>query len=504
MIKISANKLNLIEEYNEDIIILTSYFSLDFDKNLLESFKKFIHNKIRSLILQDTPETVVREEYLKQIEKYKEAIRNFQIGRKKLRKMLSELQGKMVKIRQREDDEYEKEYLKEQRILFKKFFKKYPKIKEIIEYTDSVDLFRLSFLIKKKERFLEDKLKDEEEKIKKRLKEFKNSTPNNVGSIDFQRPFTYHNFLVALLTNSDLNIKISREKPFKNPNGDTGRFFKMVIEFNPKKVYSNFFTFLKMKQFNAIDINDPSVFNSERFLQLDLKKEYFEEIIDPIRKYIQNFIEYKIIESNLGFKLNFNKLFYEIWKNYKDKYFRKKSFKKAEFSEKKRKFTHTPSILTAIGVSFIVIIIILAFIYYSPKPLVIDKYDRIKIHYSVWESNEHRTYDIFKPIINQSIQVDVIAINDTSLETPEVGLILGLYNNLLGKELYYDSDFIWLNRCVDEDYDGFHDVTGEPALSFGNSFNQYFDTCLIIKFKVLSIQKNGMSLSCSPNLQSVN
>ncbi len=58
--------------------------------------------------------------------------------------MLSELQGKMVKIRQREDDEYEKEYLKEQRILFKKLFKKYPKIKEIIEYNDSVDLFRLS------------------------------------------------------------------------------------------------------------------------------------------------------------------------------------------------------------------------------------------------------------------------------------------------------------------------------------------------------------------------
>ena len=183
-------------------------------------------------------------------------------------------------------------------------------------------------------------------------------------------------------------------------------------------------------------------------------------MIDPIRKYIQFFIEYKNIESNLGFKLNFNKLIYEIWKNYKDKYSNKEPSKNERIPKSNKKLLHRPSILTIIGVSFIFIMIILAFIFYSPKPVVIEKYDRVKIHYSVWESNEHKAYDIFNPIINQSIQVDVIAINDTSLETPEAGLILGLYNNLLGKELYYDSDFIWLNRCVDEDYDGFHDLTG--------------------------------------------
>ena len=83
--------------------------------------------------------------------------------------------------------------------------------------------------------------------------------------------------------------------------------------------------------------------------------------------------------------------------------------------------------------------------------------------------------------------IDVVPINDPILVNPEDGLILGLYNNLLGKAVGYQSPMIWLNKCIDQDYDGIDDVTGAPALTFGNSTNLYYNTCLMIQFRVLEI-----------------
>ena len=68
-------------------------------------------------------------------------------------------------------------------------------------------------------------------------------------------------------------------------------------------------------------------------------------------------------------------------------------------------------------------------------------------------------------------------------------MILGLFNNIIGKELFYESDFIWLDNCIDQNRDGIDDFTGEPALTYGNITDQYFNTCLMIKFKIISIQK---------------
>ena len=69
--------------------------------------------------------------------------------------------------------------------------------------------------------------------------------------------------------------------------------------------------------------------------------------------------------------------------------------------------------------------------------------------------------------------------------------MLGLYNNLLGKGLNYDSGLIWLNKCVDQDRNGIDDNTDQPALTYGNSSDMYFNTCLMIQFRVLDIQKYG-------------
>ena len=83
-------------------------------------------------------------------------------------------------------------------------------------------------------------------------------------------------------------------------------------------------------------------------------------------------------------------------------------------------------------------------------------------------------------------------------ENYSTGLILGIYNNLHGNGIFFESGLIWLNRCVDQDRNGIDDLTGDMALTYGNSSDLYFNTSLIIEFKVLGIQKANPS---SPNTE---
>ena len=50
---------------------------------------------------------------------------------------------------------------------------------------------------------------------------------------------------------------------------------------------------------------------------------------------------------------------------------------------------------------------------------------------------------------------------------------------------------VWLNKCIDQDRNGIDDNTGQPALTYGNSSDMYFNTCLMLQFKVLDVQKYG-------------
>ncbi|MBA7514604.1 hypothetical protein ES705_06636 [subsurface metagenome] len=117
----------------------------------------------------------------------------------------------------------------------------------------------------------------------------------------------------------------------------------------------------------------------------------------------------------------------------------------------------------------------------------VSKYDTVKIDYVVWESDQSHAYDALHPLFD-----DIVFLNITPItEASEDGLMLGLYNNLLGKGLNYDSGLIWLNKCVDQDRNGIDDNTGQLALTYGNSSDMYFNTCLMIQFRVLDIQKYG-------------
>ena len=81
-------------------------------------------------------------------------------------------------------------------------------------------------------------------------------------------------------------------------------------------------------------------------------------------------------------------------------------------------------------------------------------------------------------------------------ENDTTGLILGLYDNLLGKGMSFESGLLWLDKCIDQDRNGIDDLTGNIALTYGNSSDLYFNTSLMIEFKVLGIQKAPIS---SPN-----
>ena len=122
------------------------------------------------------------------------------------------------------------------------------------------------------------------------------------------------------------------------------------------------------------------------------------------------------------------------------------------------------------------------------------KYDSVKIDYTVWESDEAENYDVLEPVADLVLWVTMIPIT----ENDSTGLMLGLYNNLLGKKINFNSGLVWLNKCIDQNRDGVDDNTGQPALTYGNSTDQYFNTCLMIKFKILDIEKYSPSASLDP------
>lgn len=148
-------------------------------------------------------------------------------------------------------------------------------------------------------------------------------------------------------------------------------------------------------------------------------------------------------------------------------------------------------VLPIVAIVSIIITILIGFMVFSATPVTIQRHDEVKIDYTVWESDEYRNYNPLTPLLDTILWVTMIPITENSTS----GLVLGLYNTLLGKELFYESGLVWLNRCIDQDRDGIDDVTGKPALTYGNSTDLYFNTCLMIQLTVLDIQKSAGSTS---------
>ena len=115
---------------------------------------------------------------------------------------------------------------------------------------------------------------------------------------------------------------------------------------------------------------------------------------------------------------------------------------------------------------------------------VVGRFDLVTIDYQMWESDYAQGYDPLNPLLDETIVITIIPIT----EDKSNGLILGLFDNIISKRLFYESDFIWLDKCIDQNRDGVDDISADKAaLTYGNSTDQYFNMCLMIKFKILSI-----------------
>lgn len=145
----------------------------------------------------------------------------------------------------------------------------------------------------------------------------------------------------------------------------------------------------------------------------------------------------------------------------------------------------TKKIIIPVSTVFFLVVglIFLSVILSRPTQILVEKYDLVTIDYKIWESNHTQNYNLLNPLIDETIVVKVIPITEQ-----DDGLILGLYKNLIGKPQFFKSDFIWLDKCVDQNRNGVDDITGNPALSYGNSSNQYFGMYLMIQFKILDIK----------------
>jgi len=118
-------------------------------------------------------------------------------------------------------------------------------------------------------------------------------------------------------------------------------------------------------------------------------------------------------------------------------------------------------------------------------PIVIGNGDDIKFHYTLWYSEKKSSYDMDNPYFDDTIWLTVISIVDDH----EHGIMLGLYNNLLGKEKFFESESIEFRPCVDENLDGIDDNTERSALSYGQSTDYLFGKYILIKFTIYNIIK---------------
>ena len=353
--------------------------------------------------------------------------------------------------------------------------------------------------------------------LRARIEQKRANLKENIHSPEWLLPemqhFSFSGFFSYILLNSDLLIE-SKNK-------------SCIIKLDITKFYKNFFK-LFSKSDNNFNIKQKELeFDKDFFVStllgtdkvhrlkylVDKKEEgimSYKEVqtkkildvkLDP--KYIKKssirvkekkktiFVKHqskKFIKLNIG-KIIFN-LFKELYSPDQevsiDTQLRK--IKKSKISDRIVKRYHIKVVATIVFV-ILVGVIVFAFFYNNPVAIHIQKYDTVEIQYTAWESDERKNYNELDPLYDDTIWVTMVPIteNDTT------GLILGLYDNLLGKGISFESGLLWLDKCIDQDRNGIDDLTGAVALSYGNSSDLYFNTPLMIEFKVLGIQKASLS-----------
>ena len=194
-------------------------------------------------------------------------------------------------------------------------------------------------------------------------------------------------------------------------------------------------------------------------------------------------VSYSILNEKMVFRFNFESLLKEMCE---DIIKNRKKIELVPLSAPSLKERVIDKVKVGIPVSAIVAtILIISLLFISIPSVRVEKNDSVRLDYIVWVSDEDENYDALNPELDAILWINVIPVT----ENESTGLILGLYNNLLGKKINFDSGLLWLNKCIDQDRNGIDDSTGQVALTYGNSTDLYFNTCLMIQFRILDIQK---------------
>ena len=260
------------------------------------------------------------------------------------------------------------------------------------------------------------------------------------------------------------------------------------------------FSFNLKKSLNNLRVIAKSTLTDKQIKKPEVRKRF---ILKILGEHANGFIK---LTSEGKIQVNCVKMFTVLWYDFlrrqnPSKIFKKKFLKRIRLGKNLRYRTKKIIIrnktkkiikryktkkisITVSTVFFLVVgLIFLGVILSRPTQVLVEKYDLVTIDYKIWESNHTQNYNLFNTLIDETIVVKVIPITEQ-----DDGLILGLYKNLIGKPQFFKSDFIWLDKCVDQNHNGVDDITGNPALSYGNSSNQYFGMYLMIQFKILDIK----------------
>ncbi len=321
----------------------------------------------------------------------------------------------------------------------------------------------ITFLFIRKQ--INKKLKNKEKEIQKNLNQSKKMNSQRIS---------FYNIFAYILTQSDFKVKEDKSA--------------LILSFNLQKLYKNFFDTLSHYSKRRFPLHGKLQIDSNHFLLTDFSRTLLKQVNTELKRFNDNILIYEHRGDRMGVKLNLQQILEPLMEDFSHQLPSRLLKRTIQGKAKKRNIGERYHLKIAVPVVIFLILSIAFFAIFSvpdEDKYFVQKYDSVQIDYTAWVSNRSKDYDVLNPIVDIVLWIEMIPI----IENDTTGLMLGLYNNLLGRELYYESELIWLDRCIDENRDGIDDLTNETALTYGNSTDQYFNTPLMIKFTILDIEK---------------
>jgi len=213
---------------------------------------------------------------------------------------------------------------------------------------------------------------------------------------------TYSPYHQVLLYLGKKDFKIMVTEKAVNTQGS----LELKIQYNPQTLYKSFATILKVKHGKDLHLKETCEFE-DGFLLLDLSFESLTNVKNAFSKHNKNFIQIRQFPS-----LNKNGLRINIREGIHDRitsFYNKNSVDfKTKVSQKKRiprvrsmipervgrAFKHTRAIGSTAALAVIIFMFISSIIYHNQSvPFLVEKGDRVRIHYTVWEHTSEGVYD---------------------------------------------------------------------------------------------------------------